>query len=82
MIVYNEICKPSSLIAVYSVCRMGACLRVPEAGTLTIWGGAGQGQHFRPRCAYSKTPKPLEKAGQIGLGNEQTEIDLKQKRTC
>ena len=27
-----------------------------------------------------RAPKPLEKAGQVGLGNEQTETDLKQKR--
>ena len=61
-----------------SVSRTVACLGDPEMGTPTIrgWGGVNI------LDIGGRAPKPLEKAGQMGLGNEQTKIDLKQKRTC
>ena len=59
------------------VSRTGPRLRVPEAGPPTFRGQGGAGSIFQALGVHrGRAPKPLEKAGQVGLGNEQTETEL------
>ena len=59
------------------VSRTGPRLRAPETGPPNFRGQGGVGSIFYALGVHrGRAPKPLEKAGQVGLGNEQTETEL------
>ena len=54
--------------------RTGARLRDPEAGSPKLGGRGGSGFSMLDLgVTQGRAPRPLEKAGQVGLGYEQTE---------
>ena len=58
------------------VSRTGARLRDPEAGAPNHGGQGGVGFNMLDlRVQQGRAPRPLEKAGRVGLGNEQTETE-------
>mgnify|MGYP001383709422 CR=1 FL=1 len=60
-----------------SVSRTGACLRDPEAGAPKLGGRGGAGLDMSDlRVPQGRAPRPLEKAGRVGLGYEQTETEI------
>ena len=59
-----------------SVSRTGARLRDPEVGAPKIGGRGGSGFNMLDLgVPQGRAPRPLEKAGRVGLGYEQTETE-------
>jgi hypothetical protein len=61
----------------HRVSRTEARLRDPEAGAPKL-GGRGRARFniLDLRVPQGRAPRPLEKAGRVGLGYEQTETEL------